>query len=154
MEKILIMGVGNYLMGDEGVGVQAVWELQKEDLPENVEIIDGGTGGFHLLEYLSDFKKIIMIDATLDGMPPGSVKVIKPKFSSDFPRALSAHDIGLRDLIETAELLGELPEIHLITVSIDSIQNMQVELSPNVKKALPEIKEKVNEILKSILSST
>ncbi len=151
MERILVMGVGNYLMGDEGVGVHAIKELQKEKFPENVEIIDGGTGGFHLLEYLSGYKKVIMIDATIDGKAAGSVKVIKPKFSSDFPRALSAHDIGLRDLIETAELLGKLPEIFLITVSINSVQNMQVELSPEIKEAIPKIKAKVKEILTSAL---
>jgi len=147
MEKVLIMGVGNYLMGDEGIGVHAVKELQKENLPGNIEIIDGGTGGFHLLEYLSSFKKVIMIDATIDGLPAGSVKVIRPKFSRDFPRALSAHDIGLRDLIETAELLGELPEIHLITVSIDSISNMEVELSEPAKNSIPTVISRVKEIL-------
>ncbi|MDX1702229.1 MAG: hydrogenase maturation protease, partial [Melioribacteraceae bacterium] len=101
-KKILVLGIGNILMGDEGVGVQVIKELENETLPENIDIVDGGTGGFHLLSYFWDYPQIIMIDATMDGKPEGSISVIKPKFASDFPTALTAHDIGLRDLIETA----------------------------------------------------
>ncbi len=147
MEKILVLGVGNYLMGDEGVGVHAVRRLEKNSLPGNIDIVDGGTGGFHLLSYLQDYQTIIMIDATMDGMEEGSVRVIEPKFASDFPRSLSAHDIGLRDLVESAAALGDLPKIYLIVISIASIQNMEIELSHNVGKSLPVIIKKVNEII-------
>jgi len=129
MEKVLVLGIGNYLMGDEGIGVHCIKELKKTKLPSNVEIIDGGTGGFHLLSYLSDNKIIIMIDATMDGKEEGRVSVIEPKFASDFPRALSSHDIGLRDLIESAAITGKLPKIYLIVISISSVQNMEINLS-------------------------
>ena len=138
-KKILVLGIGNILMGDEGVGVQVIKELENETLPENIDIVDGGTGGFHLLSYFWDYPQIIMIDATMDGKPEGSISVIKPKFASDFPTALTAHDIGLRDLIETAIISKGLPEIKLITVSINKIQNMVMELSPLVQNSIPEI---------------
>ena len=146
---ILILGLGNLLMGDEGIGVHAIKYLEKHTFPSNIRLIDGGTGGFHLLEYLQEYQKIIMIDAIMDGSEPGTIRVIKPKFSSDFPKALSAHDIGLKDLVESAALLGSLPEIHLITITIAKIQPMTMELSPEISTTLPIICSKVNKILVS-----
>jgi hydrogenase maturation protease len=144
---ILILGIGNVLMGDEGIGARAINYLEKHTFASNVRLLDGGTGGFHLLEYLQEYKKIIMIDATMDGSEPGTLKVIKPRFSTDFPKALSAHDIGLKDLVESAALLGSLPEIHLITITIAKIQPMTMDLSPEINATLPLIHKKVNEIL-------
>jgi len=149
-DKILILGIGNLLLGDEGVGCHAVEKLKDEIQHENVELVDGGTGGFHLLSYFSDYSKMILIDAALDNNPIGTITLLKPKFASDFPTALSAHDIGLRDLIETAILSGGLPEIHLIAVSIKTIQNMQTTLSEEIQKTLPKISILVKELLEKI----
>jgi hydrogenase maturation protease len=80
-----------------------------------------------------------MIDATMDGQAPGTVSVLRPKYASDFPRVLTAHDIGLRDLVETAALLGPLPDITLVTVTIAEIKSMVMELSPAVEAALPAV---------------
>ena len=150
--KILILGIGNVLMGDEGVGVHAIKELEKESFPQNVALLDGGTGGFHLLEYLQEYPVIIMIDATMDGKPAGAISLIEPKFATDFPKSLSAHDIGLRDLIESTTVLGELPKMYLITVTIDSIQSMEMELSPEIEKQIPAVIGRVKEILETINS--
>ncbi|MEE9117775.1 MAG: HyaD/HybD family hydrogenase maturation endopeptidase [Calditrichia bacterium] len=149
--KILILGIGNVLMGDEGVGVHAIKELEKESFPPNVTLLDGGTGGFHLLEYLQEYPTIIMIDATMDNDPAGTIKVIEPKFATDFPKALSAHDIGLRDLIESTAVLGELPKMFLITVTIDSIQSMEMDLSPKIEKQIPAVVGKVKEVLDNLI---
>jgi len=153
LEKVLVLGIGNYLMGDEGVGVHCIQELKKIKLPDNVEVVDGGTGGFHLLSYLSDNKKIIMIDATMDGKEEGHVCVIEPRFASDFPRALSAHDIGLRDLVESAVITGKLPKIYLIVISISSVQNMEINLSLKVNNSIPFVIDKVKEIVEFIHNS-
>jgi hydrogenase maturation protease len=148
--KILVLGIGNVLMGDEGVGVHAIKELEKKTWPENVHFLDGGTGGFHLLEYLQHYKKIVMIDATMDGQPAGTLRLIRPRFASDFPKALSAHDIGLKDLVESASLLGHLPEVHLITVSVNTVQPMQLEMSQDVSASIPLVVSKVEEILNTL----
>ena len=148
--SILILGIGNVLMGDEGVGVHAVRWLESLPLPEGVETLDGGTGGFHLLGHLMDHPCVIMIDATMDGHAPGTVRLIKPKFASDFPKSLSAHDIGLKDLVESAAVLDGLPDIYLITVSIAEIQpGMNMDLSPEVRDALPHIRAIISHILKT-----
>lgn len=138
---VIVLGIGNLLMGDEGVGVHAVRRLAAEILPDGVDVVDGGTGGFHLLSLFQDYPAMVMIDATMDGRPPGTVDVIEPRYASDFPRVLSAHDIGLRDLVESAALLGPLPRIHLVTVSIAKLDGLSLEMSPAVEAAVPRAVE-------------
>jgi hydrogenase maturation protease len=144
----LVLGIGNVLMGDEGVGTHAVAALEADDWPPDVQLVDGGTGGFHLLSYLLDHDRIVMIDATMDGQPPGTVSILRPKYASDFPRSLTAHDIGLRDLVEAAALLGPLPAIDLVTVSIAEIRPMVTELSPAVNAALADVKRVVRDLMR------
>ena len=146
-QRILVLGIGNLLMGDEGVGVHAARRLAAEPLPSAVTVVDGGTGGFHLLSYFQDFDVLIMVDAVMDGRPPGTVGVLRPRYASDFPRALTAHDIGLRDLVESAALVGSLPPIHLVTVSIGELAGLSLELSPAVAAALPEVSATVEDLL-------
>jgi hydrogenase maturation protease len=142
--RTLVMGVGNLLLGDEGVGIHIVRRLaERGDLPPELTVVDGGTGGFHLLSYLSDFDRVVMIDATMDGQPEGTVSILEPRYATDFPRSLSAHDIGLKDLVESAALLGTLPAMHLLTVSVKEIQPMQVSLSPAVEAVVPRAVERV-----------
>lgn len=149
--RVLVLGIGNVLMGDEGLGVHAARALAEESWPDGVAVIDGGTGGFHLLELLQDYSPVVMIDATADGRAPGTVGVVRPRFASDFPPSLSAHDIGLRDLVETAALLGHLPEVHLVTVSIGEVTPMCLTLSPPVQQALPEVISTVHGIVADIV---
>lgn len=140
---VLIMGIGNYLMGDEGVGVHVAQRLAREALPEGVDVLDGGTGGFFLMEYFENYPVVILIDATLDDRPTGTIRVIEPGFAKDFPRAMSTHDIGLRDLVEGLAILGKLPKIYLFAVSIEMIQSQQIELSPELEGVMPELLEQV-----------
>lgn len=137
-------------MGDEGVGVHTVRELEKKSLPEDVDLLDGGTGGFHLMSYFQEYQKIIMIDATMDGKEEGTISVIKPRFASDFPKSLSAHDIGLKDMVESITIIDKLPEIFLITVTIKEIRSMYMELSEKVKDAIPGVLEKISDLIDMI----
>jgi hydrogenase maturation protease len=152
--RLLVLGVGNVLLGDEGVGVHAVSRLKEESFPPGADILDGGTGGFHLLSLFQDYDPILIIDATMDGKPPGTVTLTRPRFASDFPRTLSAHDIGLRDLLESATLLGPLPRLFLVTVAIDAIQSMQLELSEPVRASLEEVAKIVKTIVFAELNPT
>ena len=145
MEKILVMGVGNILLNDEGLGVHAINYMQKQEIPEYIELLDGGTGGFHLLSLMYDYKKMILIDATLDENPVGTIRVIHPKYSKDFPRALTTHDIGLKDLLDTATVMDTLPKIILIVVTISQNQEVGLTLSKEIEDVLPKIYQKVLE---------
>ena len=137
--KTLVLGVGNLLLKDEGVGIHAIRALEKENLPSDVSLMDGGTGGLHLLSWLQDYERIIMIDATLDDNPPGTIRMIQPRYASDFPPLMSAHEIGLRDMIEAMCLVDNLPEIRLIVISAADISEVGIELSQEVQAALPEV---------------
>lgn len=141
--KILILGIGNYLMGDEGVGVHLVNRVEAEELPGGVDLLDGGTAGFQLMEYLEKYPTVIMVDATLDTNPPGTIRLIEPRFSKDFPKAMSTHEIGLKDLVESLHLTGKLPRIYLYVVSVADIAHLHVGLSPAVEKALTELKSRI-----------
>lgn len=151
-QPILIMGVGNYLMGDEGVGVHVANRLSELNLPENIHVVDGGTGGFHLLEYFEKYSRIILIDATLDSNPIGTIRLIKPKFASDFPKAMSTHDIGLKDMMSSIQLLGKFPEIHLFVVSIESLQQQGVEMTDEIESIMPELIGKIENLAMDMIS--
>lgn len=143
----LILGVGNLLMGDEGIGVVAVRRLEEAGLASMADLVDGGTGGFHLLGFFRDRQHIILIDAAADGKPPGTVSLIHPQFASDYPASLTAHDIGLKDLIETAAILGDLPRVDLITISVGTVSALSMELSPGVADSLDEVVQQVRQCL-------
>jgi hydrogenase maturation protease len=146
VRPVLVLGIGNVLLGDEGVGVHAVRRLEEEAWPAHVKLLDGGTGGFHLLSLFEEFERIVLVDATMDGQPPGTVRVIRPRFASDYPKTLSAHDIGLKDLVESAALLGHTPEVVLIVVSVKTLpEGLHAELSPDVAASLPHVAELVRE---------
>ncbi len=137
-------------MGDEGVGVHVVRALERDPLPPGVSVLDGGTGGFHLLGALQAFDTVVLVDATMDGHAPGTIGTVEPRFVSDFPRALTAHDIGLRDLIAAAALLGPLPRMFLVTVSIANHQALGDHLSGEVALAVPAAIRRIREILDSV----
>ena len=147
---VLVLGIGNLLMGDEGVGVHAARLLQHTPLPPHAHVLDGGTGGFTLLEHLQGYRQAIIVDATIDGRAPGSVSLLQPRYASDYPRTLGAHDIGLKDLIEAAELLGQMPRVALVTISIADMSCMSLDLSPPVQAALPRVTETVLHLLAAL----
>ncbi len=151
-KSTLVLGVGNYLMGDEGVGVHLVQEMAKMKLPNNVDILDGGTGGFLLLNCFEVYKTVIFVDATIDGQEEGTVSLIRPKFASDFPSALSVHDVGLKDMIEAVYLMETKPDIHLFTISINEVAPMSINLSKKVEKAIPKAIENIIELTEKLHS--
>ncbi len=149
--KPLILGVGNLLMGDEGVGVAAIRYLEAKGFAAQAELVDGGTSGFHLLGLFRHQQHLILIDAATDDKPLGTVSLIRPRYASDFPPTLTAHDIGLKDLIESAALLGYWPDVDLITISIGDLGLMTMDLSPAVSAALPQIAELAKQCLEKEL---
>ena len=137
--KTLILGIGNILMGDEGIGVHVINSLEKTALPADVECLDGGVGSFLLLEPMQSADKVILIDATIDGQKPGSVRRLQPKFSTDYPITLTAHDIGLKDLLDAFYLMGRVPDVTLFAITIPPLQDMVMELSPELRPVVPQV---------------
>jgi hydrogenase maturation protease len=141
--KTLILGIGNLLMGDEGVGIHVVRHLQDNHKLPGIDIVDGGTGGFHLLEYFQNYGRVILVDATMDGKPPGNITLLKPKYSSDYPQTLTAHDIGLKDLLDSLYLLNKQPEIVLFAISISGLGGLNLELSEELQPAVEKAAEAI-----------
>ena len=141
--KTLVLGLGNVILGDEGVGVHVVRALQQHTLPEGVECLDGGTGGFVLLEPLENADRIVLIDAAADGNPPGTVTRTTPKFSRDYPPTLTAHDIGVKDLLDAFYMRGGNREVILYAVAIDPRQPISMNLSEPCAKAAAEAAQRI-----------
>src|SRR5208337_862039 len=141
--KTLVLGLGNVLMGDEGIGVYVVRAVEQHPLPAGVECLDGGTGGFTLLEPLEDADRIVLIDAASDGNPPGTVTRTTPKFSRDYPPTLTAHDIGVKDLLDVFYIQGGARDVVLYAIAIDPQQPIRMSLSDVGTKAAEEAVERI-----------
>ena len=140
---ILVLGIGNYLMGDEGVGVHFINRIDASIFPDKISFIDGGTGGFTLIPYIENHKQVVIVDATMDGKEEGTITLLKPKFSNDFPVALSGHNFGLKDMVEILTMFDTMPEIYLYTITISKMEPMFMELSPKVDAAIEKVSEEI-----------
>jgi hydrogenase maturation protease len=143
--RIVVLGVGNILLSDEGIGVRAIEKLQLDyDLPPEVVVIDGGTTGMEMLEDLSNADHIIIIDAVRSGKAPASiVKLVNEQVPVFFKTKLSPHQIGLSDVLATLEFIGEQPGgVTVIGVEPVSLETSMA-LSPQVEARLPEVMDLV-----------
>ncbi|HEY0865149.1 MAG TPA: hydrogenase maturation protease [Lacunisphaera sp.] len=138
-DRVLVLGVGNLLMGDEGVGIHILRLLEHERPVAGVRLLDGGTGGVNLLVEFDGAQDIILIDATRDGQPAGTITFLRPEVVGELPRGLGAHDFGLKDLFAASALLGRLPRLHLYTIAVEEVRPMCTDLSPAVAAAIPEV---------------
>jgi hydrogenase maturation protease len=140
---VLVLGVGNLLMGDEGVGVHVLRTLEGGAPEAGVRLLDGGTGGVDLLGDLLQARVVILIDATRDGQPAGTITRLLPKTAGAVPLGLSAHDFGLKDLFAAATLVRAMPTVHLFTISVVTVNPMSFELSAPVAAAVPGVVQAV-----------
>lgn len=116
--RILVLGIGNILWADEGFGVRAVEEFHRRyAVPDNVTILDGGTQGLYLVNYLEEADRLIVFDAIDYGLEPGQLKVVRdeevPRFTG--AKKMSLHQTGFQEVISAADLLGRCPK-HLVLI--------------------------------------
>ena len=147
-KKIVIIGIGNVLLKDEGIGIHVINELEKYKLPSNVEIYDGGTGGFKLIDLMHGANKVIFIDAVETGKAPGTIIVFK---SEDVrltyqKRKYSLHDTDLLEVLKMASLLDNTTEIKIIGIQPKKIK-YSTTLSQELKDSIPNI---INIVFKEI----
>src|SRR5574340_711188 len=109
--RIVVLGVGNILLSDEGVGVRAVESLKRDyRLPPEVEVIDGGTSAMEMLDDLAHADHLVIVDAVRSGKPPATlVRIAGDDVPVFFKTKLSPHQIGLSDVLATLALTGEAP---------------------------------------------
>ncbi|OKY77156.1 MAG: NiFe-hydrogenase maturation factor [Candidatus Methanohalarchaeum thermophilum] len=145
MTNTAIIGLGNLLLGDEGLGIKAVQELT-EEAPDNVSVIDGGTPGFRLLNSFEEYEKVIIIDAVKMQKEKGDIVEFKVNKAPDIEKlSLSAHDIDFLDALAVGEEMEILPEIKVYGIEIGKVDrtNYTMELSKEIKEKLPKLIEKV-----------
>lgn len=132
---VLVLGIGNLVMSDDGVGVKVVQRMQREYLfAQAVEIMDGGTLGLDLLPKLEGIERLIVVDAVETGEKPGTcVRLTGRELPIALETKVSPHQMGLKDLLSVAELMGHMPrEMVLIGVQPGSIE-MDTELTAEVE---------------------
>lgn len=146
-KRTTVIGIGNLLLMDEGVGVHVVRELERKDLPPEVEVIDGGTSTMELLPIFQERERIIVIDAVKGGGEPGAVYRITPEeLEAEQDRPLSLHQVGLLDVLGMARQLGPVAEVVIIGVEPKEIR-WGMDLSPEVREKVPLVVEAVLEEL-------
>lgn len=109
--RTLVLGIGNVLLSDEGVGVHALGELRRRfEIDQSVELLDGGTAGVELLRYLDGKEHVVVVDAIAAGHPPGTVfRVEGQDVPRTFHQRISPHQIGLSDVLATALITDSAP---------------------------------------------
>ncbi len=145
-DRVMILGVGNLLLGDDGVGVHLAQWLQGEPtgLPKGTEVLDGGTFGLDLAPHLKGVTRLIIVDAAAHGSVPGHVSTWRGEdVSRVFGRPLSVHQVGVDALLGALTLMGWMPpEVTLVGVEPRDLEP-SVDLSPPVAAALPAMRELV-----------
>jgi hydrogenase maturation protease len=155
--RVLVLGLGNLLLRDEGIGVHVAHELQKQDLPANVEVIDGGTAGMDVILSRQGLHKLVVVDAIRSGNKPGTVYKTRLNaeerdelarlFGSDEGSMISLHQLGLINALAVAEKLNCLPrEIVIIGVEPSQI-SPGLQLTEQVEQTVPKI---INTVLEEI----
>lgn len=139
--KVLILGVGNLLLSDEGVGVHVANEIMKMELPPDVSVVEGGTDGFRLMNVIMGFDRLIIIDAVRGGAEPGSIyrfDLEDMSEGSDLYKT-SVHQVGILEVIRLSRLVaGKTPQTTIIGVEPKSLE-MGMELSPEIQSKMPRI---------------
>ncbi|MDR2745794.1 MAG: HyaD/HybD family hydrogenase maturation endopeptidase [Desulfovibrio sp.] len=144
-QKILILGVGNILLTDEGFGVRAVEYLQERHVwPDHVRLLDGGTQGLMLMRDIQECDLLIVLDVVLGGGTPGTVYLLEGEdLRKSFSFRDSMHQTDLLDTLITCELAGRRPQAVVIGMEPFDCKSTGVELTPEAGALLPEFCRKV-----------
>ncbi len=138
--KILVLGIGNILWGDEGFGVRAVEAFHRRfEAPANVTVLDGGTQGLYLVHFVEEADYLLVFDAIDYGLEPGALKIVRdeevPKFTGS--KKMSLHQTGFQEVLSAADLLGHYPQkLALIGCQPLDLENWGGALTAPVQEAI------------------
>jgi hydrogenase maturation protease len=154
--SVRILGCGNLLMGNDGVGLKVIEALQNTEMEclKNLDIVDAGVCGLDLLNYFDGAKKVIIVDAVLADSPVGSVHRIDGRDiikSTEEPLNLvSGHDLTITDVLRIGEHVQTLPEIVVIGIEIGTIvTEATLEITPEVLEGVDEAIRLITEEISS-----
>ncbi len=139
--SVLVLGLGNLVHSDDGLGVHAIQLLQTDPrVPSDVTLIDGGTQGLGLIPHIFGFDRVLVIDAIDVGEAPGTLLRLEGRALDNLPGKASVHALGFADLMIALKLLDSSPEeVVLLGVQPQSTKDWSAELTPAVARALEKL---------------
>ena len=146
-KKKAVIGLGNPLRGDDGIGIHILHELEKRDIPSDFALIDGGTGGLKLLHLLNDLEEAIIIDAVYFGGDPGDFVFFQPGQVKQTQKYKGTHDANWHEILQLAEQLAE-KSLKLVIMGIQPKEtavgeNISIELKDNLDVIIGAILKKM-----------
>jgi len=141
LSKVAILGLGNILLKDEGFGVHVLKELEQQNLPENVELIDGGTASLDVLSALKDITKLIIVDSVTYGKEPGTTYCFRPDDlrAKAHSSTLSLHQMSVLESLSAVKKMGNLPEEIIVVGAEPKVIDWGLDLTPELKQKIPEV---------------
>jgi hydrogenase maturation protease len=139
IKDTVIIGIGNILLQDDGVGVHVIKQLENEMLPSTIELVDGGTSTLDMLGFFLDFKKVIVVDCLRAGLKPGTIYKIKPEDIMNYKKEnLSIHDVQILDVVKMANMMNKYPEVVIFGIEPEKI-SLELEMTEIMVSKIPEI---------------
>jgi hydrogenase maturation protease len=147
MRKVLILGIGNTLRSDDGLGVYIVKHIEESGipLPEGVSLLDGGTAGFDLLGLIDGYDKIVIVDALKTNDKPGSIYRFTPEHAVESRARFSLHEVGIMEVIKTLRIMDNNPEIEFVGIVPENISDINTTISQAVMESIPRAVEVILE---------
>jgi hydrogenase maturation protease len=151
-KRILVLGVGNLLLSDEGVGVHVAQRMMTMDMPPEVQVVEGGTDGFGLVNVITEADRMILIDAVRGGGQPGSIYRFEIEDCPPYPDIFktSVHQISILEVINLSSLIGSTPRTTIIGIE-PACMEMGMELSPAIAAKVPRVIEMIKEEVEASL---
>ncbi len=148
-KRTLILGIGNLLQKDDGVGVHVIQYMQQHNvlLPQHVELLDGGIAGFDLISHMIQFDKIMIVDALNVHDKPGSIYRFAGEHLVSKSPNVSLHELGIAEVLKVLKIQGAYPDIEVIGIVPENIKDLDMTLSPSVAESVPRV---VDLILESV----
>jgi hydrogenase maturation protease len=143
--NILILGIGNILLGDEGAGIRVIERFaQRFSVPSGVDVVDGGTAGMRLLDILAGRGRVIVADAVKAPQPPGTlVRLVDAEVPALFENRLSPHQLGFADVLAALDLMDQVPAQLIVIGIVPARIELEVRMSRQVDEAVDHAVEAV-----------
>jgi len=139
IKDTVILGIGNILLQDDGVGVHVIKQLENEKLPSTIELVDGGTSTLDTLGLFLDYKKVIVVDCLRAGLEPGTIYKIKPEDIKNYKKEnLSIHDVQILDVVRMANMMNKYPEVIVFGIEPEKIA-VDLEMTQIMISKIPDI---------------
>ncbi|MBM4048821.1 MAG: hydrogenase maturation protease [Planctomycetes bacterium] len=143
--RILVLGIGNPLAGDEGIGIHVIERIQKQELPPNVRVVDGGTGGIDLVQFLEECDCAVVVDAADMKAPPGTCRVFSLDEVDAMGRSstMSLHQADFPSVVRLTRMLTRCPDVIRVVGIQPEVLRWQTTLGPMLTSKFDEIVDRV-----------